>query len=89
MQETLYVFRLRDTGALAVTTNQSGSRLPIDNQLDYKAGDWKFVARIKSAELPNLLTSDREVEPALQSRGYYPFRLREVLEDHPLRKHLP
>ena len=82
MQPILYVFRLRDKGGLVITTDQSGSRLPIDAELDYKPGDWKFLQTIPSADLPKMLTSHREVEPALTGWGYYSISKRDKLQGH-------
>jgi hypothetical protein len=90
MQETLYVFRLRDDGGLIITTEQSGSRLPIDEQLNYKPGDWKFVGTIQSADLPNMLTSHKEVEPVIARDGYYSIGKRDAIIEHPFfKKHAP
>ena len=82
MQPILYVFRLRDKGGLVITTDQSGTRLPIDADLDYKLGDWKFLQPIPSADLPKMITSYRDVEPALTGWGYYSISKRETL-GHP------
>ena len=83
MQPILYVFRLRDKGGLVITINQSGSRLPIDPDLDYKPGDWRFLQSISSADLPRMLTSYREVEPALSGWGYYSVSNRDTIQGHP------
>jgi hypothetical protein len=83
MQPILYVFRLRDKGGLVITTDRSGSRLPIDADLDYTPSDWKFLQPIPSADLPKMLTSHREVESALTGWGYYAISARETLS-HPL-----
>jgi hypothetical protein len=71
MQETLYVFRLGEKGGFVITTDRQGSRLPLDDALGYKPGDWKFLDAIPSSELPKMITNAREVEPALTSHGYY------------------
>lgn len=83
MQPVLYVFRLRDKGGLVITTDQGGSRLPIDAELDYKPGDWKFLQPIPSMDLPRMLTSFREVEPALRGWGYYSIGKRDTIQGHP------
>jgi hypothetical protein len=66
-----------------ITTDQQGSRLPIDPVLDYKPGDWKFLQPIPSADLANMITSHREVEPALTDWGYFAIRRRDIMTGHP------
>ncbi len=88
MQPTLYVFRLRKRGGMVITTDQSGSRLPIDMELDYKPGDWKFLEAIPTTELSSMLFDHREVEPAVASHGYFSIAGKRANQDHPFfRRH--
>jgi hypothetical protein len=83
MQPTLYIFRYGDTGGLTITTDEQGSRLPIDAALGYKREDWKFVAAIPSDELPKMITDVRDAERSLAGWGHYTIRPRQVIEGHP------
>jgi hypothetical protein len=83
MLQTLFFFRLTDAGGLTITTDERGSRLPLDDRLGYKPEDWKFVAAISGAELSKVITSAREAEQELAERGYYTIKKRLVIVGHP------
>ena len=82
MQSTVYIFRLRD-GGLVITVDASGSRLPLDDALGYKPGDWKLLGPVPAADLPAMITSAKEVEPALIDHGYYSISSNQIIDSHP------
>jgi hypothetical protein len=47
MPPTLYLFHSLDGGWM-LTDRRDGSRLPIDDELGYKPGDWKYIADVPS-----------------------------------------
>jgi hypothetical protein len=86
MQPMLYFFRLRDGGGIVITTDRNGSRLPLNETLGYKPGDWQFLEAVPSTELTRMITNVHEVEPALTDHGYYSLTSSQIIADHPFFK---